>query len=91
MIGMCHSAQMRPVTSTGRGTSACTSRVSMYPCRPSSSPRANSGFGLAGMRERAGLIGAVFHAGPTASGGWQVRLVLPVDAAVNAAPSEGES
>ncbi|MFL4909922.1 hypothetical protein ACJ6WF_44110 [Streptomyces sp. MMS24-I2-30] len=43
------------------------------------------------MRERAGLIGAVFHAGPTASGGWQVRLVLPVDAAVNAAPSAGES
>jgi signal transduction histidine kinase len=42
-------------------------------------PRAGRGFGLAGMRERAQLIGATFEAGPTPSGGWQVSLSLPLD------------
>ncbi|WP_320783595.1 sensor histidine kinase [Streptomyces sp. CRN 30] len=40
--------------------------------------RAHSGYGLAGMRERAELIGAEFEAGPTADGGWRVRLALAV-------------
>jgi signal transduction histidine kinase len=42
-------------------------------------PRAGRGFGLAGMRERAQLIGAAFDAGPTPSGGWWVSLRLPLD------------
>jgi signal transduction histidine kinase len=42
-------------------------------------PRVNRGFGLAGMRERAQLIGATFDAGPTPSGGWRVSLALPLD------------
>lgn len=42
-------------------------------------PRTHRGFGLAGMRERAQLIGAEFDAGPTPSGGWRVSLRLPVD------------
>jgi signal transduction histidine kinase len=42
-------------------------------------PRAGRGFGLAGMRERAQLIGATFGAGPTPSGGWRVSLSLPLD------------
>jgi signal transduction histidine kinase len=37
------------------------------------------GFGLAGMRERAQLIGATFDAGPPPSGGWRVSLSLPLD------------
>jgi signal transduction histidine kinase len=37
------------------------------------------GFGLAGMRERAQLIGATFDAGPAPSGGWRVSLRLPLD------------
>jgi signal transduction histidine kinase len=41
-------------------------------------PRANRGFGLAGMRERAQLIGATLDAGPTPSGGWRVALRLPL-------------
>ena len=37
------------------------------------------GYGLVGMRERAQLVGAEFEAGPTADGGWLVRLVVPVE------------
>lgn len=36
-------------------------------------------YGLIGMRERAQLVGAEFEAGPTADGGWLVRLVVPVE------------
>ncbi len=42
-------------------------------------PRVNRGFGLAGMQERAQLIGAKLDAGPTPSGGWRVSLRLPLD------------
>lgn len=35
------------------------------------------GYGLAGMRERVGLLGGTFEAGPQPSGGWTVRAVLP--------------
>ncbi|TQM42883.1 sensor histidine kinase [Pseudonocardia cypriaca] len=42
-------------------------------------PRVNRGFGLAGMQERAQLIGATLDAGPTPSGGWRVSLRLPLD------------
>lgn len=38
--------------------------------------RDGRGFGLAGMRERAQLVGAEFDSGPTAMGTWRVRLVL---------------
>jgi signal transduction histidine kinase len=44
---------------------------------PGTAPgEAGSGFGLVGMRERAQLIGARLDAGPTAAGGWRVRLEL---------------
>ena len=42
-------------------------------------PDRHRGFGLAGMRERAQMIGATLDAGPTASGGWRVSLTLPLD------------
>ncbi|GAA2041511.1 histidine kinase [Agromyces tropicus] len=38
---------------------------------------ASPGFGLAGMRERAALLGGTVDAGPAAGGGWTVTAVLP--------------
>jgi signal transduction histidine kinase len=38
---------------------------------------AAGGFGLLGMRERAELVGATLAAGPTAEGGWRVRMAVP--------------
>lgn len=35
------------------------------------------GYGLLGMAERAQLVGADLDYGPTAGGGWEVRLLLP--------------
>jgi signal transduction histidine kinase len=40
-------------------------------------PAGDPGFGLVGMRERVGLFGGEFEAGPTGSGGFRVRAVLP--------------
>lgn len=36
-----------------------------------------SGSGLAGLRERVEVLGGTFGSGPTADGGWQVRVDLP--------------
>ncbi|MFF9088286.1 sensor histidine kinase [Streptomyces sp. NPDC014991] len=48
------------------------------PYRPGDSPRApGSGSGLAGMRERAALLGGRFEAGPEGAR-WAVRAVLPL-------------
>jgi signal transduction histidine kinase len=54
----------------------------------------HGGTGLVGMRERADLVGAEFAAGPTADGGWQVRLRLAVreqDRERRGAPAEVEA
>ena len=37
------------------------------------------GYGLAGMRERAGLFDGAFEAGPRSSGGFAVRVTLPTE------------
>jgi signal transduction histidine kinase len=37
------------------------------------------GFGLLGMRERAGLIAGTLRSGATAEGGWAVILTIPRD------------
>jgi signal transduction histidine kinase len=44
-----------------------------------SGPDTSSGYGLAGMAERAALLGGTLEAGPTAEG-FRVRAVLPVEA-----------
>ncbi|WP_189299456.1 sensor histidine kinase [Streptomyces albospinus] len=48
--------------------------------RPGDPATAGAGAGLAGMSERATLVGGVFDAGPdrSAPGRWQVRAVLPL-------------
>lgn len=38
-----------------------------------------AGYGLSGMAERAQLVGARLHTGPTSTGGWRNELVLPLD------------
>jgi signal transduction histidine kinase len=40
-------------------------------------PAASSGYGLAGMIERAGLLGGTCEAGPNPGRGWTVTAVLP--------------
>lgn len=43
------------------------------------SPLPDSGFGLAGMRERMSLLGGSLEAGPRPGGGWQVRATIPTE------------
>jgi signal transduction histidine kinase len=45
------------------------------------------GFGLVGMRERAGLIAATMRSGTTVEGGWAVALTIPRDHPTGAVPS----
>jgi signal transduction histidine kinase len=51
-------------------------RVTDEGLRSPASP-APAGFGLAGMRERAALLGGVFSAGPDPDRGWSVTATLP--------------
>lgn len=44
---------------------------------PGAAGRAQAGYGLIGMRERATLLGGTFHAGPHAGRGWRVEAHLP--------------
>jgi signal transduction histidine kinase len=49
--------------------------------RPADTPGGLPGHGLTGMRERLALFGGTVSSGPTPSGGWQVRAVVPLEAA----------
>ncbi|BDA64107.1 hypothetical protein MANAM107_09410 [Actinomyces capricornis] len=46
--------------------------------RAAEHPRGRGGFGLIAMRERVVAAGGALSAGPTSSGGWQVRARLPL-------------
>ncbi|WP_250032715.1 sensor histidine kinase [Paractinoplanes maris] len=60
-------------------TEGCVLEVHNGPAhaRRTRADRRHRGFGLIGMRERAGLIGASLAAGPTPDGGWSVKLTIP--------------
>ncbi|MGP5126351.1 sensor histidine kinase [Brachybacterium tyrofermentans] len=67
-------------SSTNGTVPSCTVPPDTVPTDSSPSGGASvGGYGLAGMRERADLIGARLEHGPTADGGWQVRLSIPRD------------
>ncbi|MGI5212277.1 sensor histidine kinase [Plantactinospora sp. CA-290183] len=53
---------------------------------PRPAPLPPSGHGLAGMRERVGLLGGTLRAGPTATGGWRLAAHLPIRENLPAAP-----
>ncbi|MFL6073130.1 MAG: sensor histidine kinase [Mycobacteriales bacterium] len=46
--------------------------------RPVAPAVPGGGHGLAGLRERAALLGGTLHAGPTGDGGFEVRAAFPV-------------
>jgi signal transduction histidine kinase len=48
--------------------------------RPVADGSAGGGRGLVGMRERAGLLGGTFEAGPMEGGGYRVHALLPLEA-----------
>ncbi len=47
------------------------------------------GYGLVGMRERVGLLGGTFEAGPSPGGGWTVHAVIPLR--VEGVPVQGQA
>ncbi|WP_139209752.1 sensor histidine kinase [Microlunatus flavus] len=53
-------------------------------------PAGRRGFGLVGMRERADLVGATLAHGPTAAGGWQVRVRFAKEGRVDPPPAREE-
>ncbi|MFF3004891.1 sensor histidine kinase [Kitasatospora sp. NPDC057940] len=60
------------ITDRGRGTSTGTGRDG------------GTGFGLAGLRERVGLLDGEFEAGPRPEGGFRVAVRLPIPGEVTA-------
>jgi signal transduction histidine kinase len=75
-----HAAGAPVTVSVQQGATAVTLRVANGP-HASSWPTANGhrpGHGLAGMRERAELLGGSLSAGPSANGGFVVAAVLPL-------------
>lgn len=53
------------------------------PAQPHGSSAAGSGSGLLGMRERAASVGGTLFFGPTADGGYEVHLALPLHPAAS--------
>ena len=49
------------------------------PVGPAAPGELGAGTGLAGMRERAVLLGGRLSAGPDGAGNWRVRVELPVE------------
>jgi signal transduction histidine kinase len=71
----------------GTAVDTFTATVRNAPAGVSPTP-SRDGFGLLGMRERAGLVGGRLDAGPDPDGGWTVRLTLPAEPAT---PNRKES
>jgi len=60
-----------------RGDGRCVRLTVADDGEPVTAARNPSGFGLAGMSERAAQFGGTLQAGPSAGGGWIVEAVLP--------------
>jgi signal transduction histidine kinase len=76
-----HAAGAPVTVSVRRGAEKVTLAVTNGPGTPAG-PHANGhGHGLAGMRERAELLGGTLSAGPAPDGGFAVSAVLPLDGA----------
>jgi len=74
-----HAAGAPVTVSVHRGAEQVTLAVTNGPGTPAG-PRANGhGHGLAGMRERAELLGGTLEARPAPDGGFTVSAVLPLD------------
>ncbi|MFG1670336.1 sensor histidine kinase [Streptomyces sp. Y7] len=56
---------------------------------PASPPAVSGGQGLAGLRERARLVGGMVHTGPTPDGGFRLAAVLPYGGGETLPPPEG--
>ncbi len=76
-IALLVSADANLLTVTVSNDGATELETSQPPLAPAIIPRGS--FGLAGLRERADLLGGGFEAGPLPGGGFRVRMVLPAD------------
>jgi signal transduction histidine kinase len=75
-----HAARVVVTVGTDADTDADTDMVSVSVADDGdavAARRSSSGFGLAGMTERAALLGGTCQAGPHADGGWRVTARLP--------------
>lgn len=78
--------------SSGAGAGECGTDIQTSAHRPPTPRRATplsapDGRGLLGMRERANVYGGELEVGPTADGGWAVRLRLDADASAPRTPA----
>lgn len=74
---MRHARSASRITVAVNGEPNCVRLTVRDDGRTTSSSRGPSGYGLAGMTERATLLGGTLQAGPDASRGWLVSAVLP--------------
>lgn len=66
------------VRRTDAALSVCVTNGPAPAGGPAGTPCADAGFGMTGLRERVSLLRGAFAAGPTAEGGWEVAVTLPV-------------
>lgn len=62
----------------GVGSAVHVTVTNCPPTRPGL-PLPGGGYGLVGIRQRAELLGGAVTSGPTAAGGYELRLELPLD------------
>lgn len=72
-----HAPGARSVTVTVHSTAGTIDAAVVDSGASMPGPGGGTGRGIVGMRERAALLGGDVEAGPTAQGGWRVRVTLP--------------
>ncbi|MFY1636297.1 sensor histidine kinase [Solwaraspora sp. WMMB335] len=66
------------VVDDGGGRAPAAALTNVTPLPVAAAPLPTGGHGLVGMRERVGLYGGQFSAGPRLDGGWQVHARIPL-------------